>query len=197
MSPRGRPQGSPARLQRSLFLGKLASLRAFGNPTFVTVGSAGKVARCVALGADRGFVRHDGSFADAVSIWTNGEGADVILDPVGGSYLADNLAGPNADDRLVIIGLLACPAAARRRINQTDRLRCGNGNVLKSKTFEIAQVVGQDLVNHRFLRTARMQGVVDRVARQTESSHVAKNLYVILCRERYDLQRSRNALFDQ
>ena len=80
--------------------------RAFGNPTFVTVGSADKVARCVALGADGGFVRHDGSFADAVSTWTHGEGADVILDPVGGSYLADNLRSLNADGRLVIIGLL-------------------------------------------------------------------------------------------
>ena len=80
--------------------------RAFGNPTFVTVGSADKVARCVALGADGGCNRHDGSFADAVSTWTNGEGADVILDPVGGSYLADNLKCLNADGRLVVIGLL-------------------------------------------------------------------------------------------
>ena len=80
--------------------------RAFGNPTFVTVGSADKVARCVALGADAGFNRHDGSFADAVSTWTDGEGADVILDPVGGSYLADNLKSLNADGRLVVIGLL-------------------------------------------------------------------------------------------
>ena len=57
------------------------------------------IPRCVALGADGGFVRHDGSFADAVSTWTSGEG-------VVGSYLAANLKSLNADGRLVIIGLL-------------------------------------------------------------------------------------------
>ena len=80
--------------------------KAFGNPTFVTAGSADKIERCIALGADGGFNRHDGSFAPAVAAWTDGEGADVILDPVGAAYLQDNLASLAVDGRLVIIGLL-------------------------------------------------------------------------------------------
>ena len=80
--------------------------KAFGNPTFVTAGSAAKIDRCVALGASAGFNRHDGSFAPAVSAWTNGQGVDVILDPVGGAYLADNLGSLALDGRLVVIGLL-------------------------------------------------------------------------------------------
>ncbi len=79
--------------------------REFGNPCFVTAGSEGKIARCVELGADGGFNRHDGSFVDAVRKWSE-SGADVILDPVGAAYLAENLKSLNLDGRLVIIGLL-------------------------------------------------------------------------------------------
>lgn len=80
--------------------------RAFGSPCFVTAGSDDKVARCIALGAADGVNRHSGSFRAAVATWTNNAGCDVILDPVGASYLADNLASLAVDGRLVIIGLM-------------------------------------------------------------------------------------------
>ena len=80
--------------------------RAFGNPVFVTAGSADKIARCVELGAAGGHSRHEGSFVDAVNKFSDGAGADVILDPVGASYLADNQAALAVDGRLVIIGLM-------------------------------------------------------------------------------------------
>ena len=80
--------------------------KAFGNPVFVTAGSQDKVDRCIELGADGGMNRHEGDFAQAIKTWTGGRGADVILDPVGGAYLAANLASLATDGRLVIIGLL-------------------------------------------------------------------------------------------
>ncbi|MEE4302397.1 MAG: NAD(P)H-quinone oxidoreductase, partial [Pseudomonadales bacterium] len=80
--------------------------RAFGNPVWVTAGSDEKIERCVALGAEAGHVRHAGSFAPAVKEWTDGAGMDVILDPVGGAYLEDNIASLAVDGRLVIIGLM-------------------------------------------------------------------------------------------
>ena len=79
--------------------------REFGNPCFVTAGSASKIDRCMELGADAGCNRHDGSFVAAVRQWCE-SGADVILDPVGAAYLADNLECLSLDGRLVIIGLL-------------------------------------------------------------------------------------------
>lgn len=79
--------------------------REFGNPCYVTAGSTAKIDRCVELGADAGFNRHDGSFADSVRAWSGG-GVDVILDPVGAAYVADNLKCLNLDGRLVVIGLL-------------------------------------------------------------------------------------------
>lgn len=80
--------------------------KAFGNPVWITAGSAAKIARCVELGAEAGHDRHEGSFAEAVQAWTDGAGMDVILDPVGAGYLQDNLRSLAVDGRLVIIGLM-------------------------------------------------------------------------------------------
>lgn len=81
-------------------------LRASGHPCFVTASGTDKIARCVALGADSGHDRGQGSFLKAVQDWTEGEGVDVILDPVGGQYLADNLASLRLNGRLILIGLM-------------------------------------------------------------------------------------------
>ncbi len=80
--------------------------KAFGNPVFVTAGNADKIARCVELGAAGGHSRHEGSFVEAVQAFSADKGADVILDPVGASYLPDNQAALAIDGRLVIIGLM-------------------------------------------------------------------------------------------
>lgn len=77
--------------------------RAWGNPTFATVGSADKEQRCRDLGADGTANRHDGPWLEKVKAWG---GADVILDPVGGSYLADNVEALNPRGRLINIGLM-------------------------------------------------------------------------------------------
>ncbi|MCY4015030.1 MAG: NAD(P)H-quinone oxidoreductase [Gammaproteobacteria bacterium] len=115
--------------------------KAFGNPTFVTVGSDEKVARCVDLGADGGVNRHEGGFVDAVSEWTQGKGADVILDPVGGSYLVDNLASLNLDGRLVVIGLLGgSRAELPLGMMMTRRLRV-IGSTLRARTIAAKALV--------------------------------------------------------
>ncbi len=85
--------------------------RAFGNPVFVTAGADGKIERCVTLGASRGCNRHSGSFVDHVKSWTDGNGFDVILDPVGASYLNDNIGSLAIDGRLVLIGLMGGASA--------------------------------------------------------------------------------------
>lgn len=77
-----------------------------GHRTFVTVGSAEKVARCVAFGADGGAVRHDGPWVEAVRAWAP-EGVDLILDPVGAAYLGPDLDVLARDGRIVLIGLMS------------------------------------------------------------------------------------------
>ena len=80
--------------------------RESGNPVFVTVGGEDKLERCLALGAVGGTNRHNQRFADLVPEWTDSQGFDLILDPVGGAYLQDNLASLRTDGRLVLIGLM-------------------------------------------------------------------------------------------
>ncbi len=75
--------------------------KAFGNPCWVSVGSAERLAYCEALGAQGGVVRTD----DLESLRDFGP-FDVILDPVGGNYSALNLELMALDGRWVLIGLM-------------------------------------------------------------------------------------------
>lgn len=81
-------------------------LKGSHHPVFVTAGSARKIAECVKLGAAAGFDRHAGSFLESARDWCGETGVDVVLDPVGGQYLADNLALLGLGGRLVLIGLM-------------------------------------------------------------------------------------------
>jgi len=71
----------------------------------VTVGSDTKAEACRALGAETILYRSE-SFADRVRALTDKRGADVVLDHIGGGYLAENLRCLATYGRLVIIGLL-------------------------------------------------------------------------------------------
>ena len=76
------------------------------NPCFVTAGTKEKISRCIELGAEGGTVRNVENFADAVAKWTDNNGVQVILDPVGANYLEDNLKSLALEGRLVMIGLM-------------------------------------------------------------------------------------------
>lgn len=109
--------------------------RQSGNPCYVTAGSESKVARCVELGAAAGCDRHAASFAEQVREWTAGEGVDVILDPVGGAYLADNLASLKLEGRLVVIGLLGGARAELPLAAVLTRRLSVIGSTLRSRTI--------------------------------------------------------------
>ena len=80
--------------------------KAKGNPCFVTAGTKEKISRCMELGAEGGTVRNEENFADAVAKWTDNNGVQVILDPVGANYLEDNMKSLSLEGRLVMIGLM-------------------------------------------------------------------------------------------
>ncbi len=75
--------------------------KAFGNPCWVSVGSAERLAYCVELGAQGGVLR--GEDLQGLSDFAP---FDVILDPVGGDYAALNLQLLGLDGRWVNIGLM-------------------------------------------------------------------------------------------
>src|SRR5450756_760381 len=77
----------------------------------VTAGSAEKLDACRKLGADITINYREEDFVAKLRDATSGRGADVILDIVGGAYLARNIAALAPDGRIANIGL---QQAARR-----------------------------------------------------------------------------------
>jgi putative PIG3 family NAD(P)H quinone oxidoreductase len=80
--------------------------KAWGARVFCTVGSADKAAAARGLGADAAINYRTQDFVVEVSRLTEGRGANVILDMVGGSYIERNLRCLALEGRLVQIAFL-------------------------------------------------------------------------------------------
>jgi NADPH2:quinone reductase len=81
--------------------------KTFGATVIVTAGSDAKCAACRALGADLAVNYRTADFVAAVMTATGGRGADVILDIVGGDYVAWNYAVAAEEGRIVQIATQA------------------------------------------------------------------------------------------
>ncbi len=77
-----------------------------GARSLVTAGSDAKCEQCLRFGADVAINYNSGPFAPKVRAATNERGVDVILDSIGGAYLAQNLEALAQGGRLVLIGLM-------------------------------------------------------------------------------------------
>ncbi|MGE3968539.1 MAG: NAD(P)H-quinone oxidoreductase [Dongiaceae bacterium] len=77
-----------------------------GAKVMATAGGPEKVAACRALGADRSIDYKAEDFVTAVKDFTGDRGIDVILDMVGGDYIARNLKCLAREGRLVQIAFL-------------------------------------------------------------------------------------------
>jgi NADPH:quinone reductase-like Zn-dependent oxidoreductase len=74
--------------------------------SIVTAGSDAKCEACLRHGADVAINYNSGPFAPKVRASTNGHGCEVVLDSIGGAYLAGNLEALANGGRLVLIGLM-------------------------------------------------------------------------------------------
>ena len=83
--------------------------KAFGAFVVTTAGSDEKCRAAERLGADAAVNYKQADFVEAVKEATNGHGADVILDMVGGDYLARNLDAVAEEGRIVMISTIAGP----------------------------------------------------------------------------------------
>ena len=77
--------------------------KAFDARVIVTAGTAQKCAACRELGADVAINYREGDFVEATLRATDGRGADVILDMVGGDYLPRNAAAAALEGRIAVI----------------------------------------------------------------------------------------------
>lgn len=133
--------------------------RAIGARSVGTARTAGKLERARALGLDLGVVPDDGRFAKAVGA------PDVILELVGGAYLAEDLACIASRGRLVLVGLMA-GARAELDLGLVLRKRVSLiGTVLRSRPLEEKIAAMQAFSRHVVPLIARgtIAPVVDRV----------------------------------
>ncbi|WP_065261901.1 zinc-binding dehydrogenase [Pseudomonas bananamidigenes] len=117
--------------------------KAFGNPCWVSVGSAERLAYCEALGAQGGVVRTD----DLESLRDFGP-FDVILDPVGGNYSALNLKLMAQDGRWVLIGLMGGREAKLDLAQVLARRVQLLGSTLRSRDDQFKADLFSDLRQH-------------------------------------------------
>ncbi len=83
----------------------------FGARVIVTAGSEEKCDACRKLGADVAINYKAEDFVAAVKTATDGKGADVILDMVGGDYIGRNYEAASVEGRIVQIAFAGSPKA--------------------------------------------------------------------------------------
>ena len=106
---------------------------ATGNRVFATAGSDEKCAACVRLGAAAAFNYRTQDWEAELKKATGGKGVDVILDMVGGDYVAKELKCLADEGRLVFIAFLRGPKA-ELDINQVMQRRLSiTGSTLRPR----------------------------------------------------------------
>ena len=85
--------------------------KAFGARVITTAGSDEKCEACRKLGADVAVNYKTEDFVAATKAATDGKGADVILDMVGGDYIGRNYEAATVEGRIVQIAFQGGPKA--------------------------------------------------------------------------------------
>ncbi|HET8773834.1 MAG TPA: NAD(P)H-quinone oxidoreductase [Thermoanaerobaculia bacterium] len=106
-----------------------------------TVGSDDKAARARALGADLSINYKTSAFVDDVLAWTEGAGADLVIDIVGAGYFERNLAVLKEGGCLVLVGVMS---GTRGEIDLDPillkRLRL-KGTIMRSRPIEAKRAI--------------------------------------------------------
>lgn len=121
---------------------------AFGARVFTSAGSWEKCRACERLGAERAVNHREEDFVAVFKEATGGNGIDVILDMVGGSYIQRNIEVAAVEGRIVSIAFLE---GAKAEINFSKlmfkRLTL-SGSTLRSRSIEFKSRLVQDLHRH-------------------------------------------------
>jgi NADPH2:quinone reductase len=119
--------------------------KALGHRVFATAGSADKCRACEDLGAERAIDYKTEDFAAVVKELTNGKGVDVVLDMVGGDYVAREIGCLADDGRIVVIALLG-GAKANVDLGQVLRRRLTiTGSTLRPRPVAFKAQIAREL----------------------------------------------------
>jgi len=122
--------------------------KAMGATVIATAGSDEKCAACLALGADQVINYKTRDFQEEVKRLTSGQGVNVILDMVAGSYVAKEIESLSEEGRLVIIAVqggikseINAGLVLRRRLTVT-------GSTLRPRPIAFKQAIAQALLKN-------------------------------------------------
>jgi len=118
--------------------------RAFQHEVFATAGSAEKCSACEKLGAVAIDYRQQ-DFTDVIRRATEGRGVDVILDMVGGDYVARELALLAADGRLIMLAFLGGANATIPLGDIVFKRLLLTGSALRPRSIEFKARIAQEL----------------------------------------------------
>jgi putative PIG3 family NAD(P)H quinone oxidoreductase len=140
-------------------------IREAGGRVIVTAGSEEKCRRCVDLGAEAAIDYKREEFPQRVLELTGGRGVDVILDPIGGSYLEGNLGCLAVGGRLVVIGLTGGARATIDLAVLMIKRQQVIGSTLRARPVEEKEVIveGFEETFWPAVEAGRLQPVVHRV----------------------------------
>ncbi len=117
-----------------------------GSRVFTTAGSAEKCAACEGLGAERAINYREEDFLSVIKEATGGEGVDVILDMVGGDYIAKNIKALRPEGRLVFIAFLGGSRCEFDFLPMMLKRLSIMGSTLRPRSIEEKSVIAEDLL---------------------------------------------------
>jgi NADPH2:quinone reductase len=139
--------------------------KAMGSQVIVTAGSDEKCAACLSLGADHAINYKTQDFKDEVKRITNGKGVNVILDMVGGDYIAREVESLADDGRIVIIAVQGGTKSTfnaglvlRKRLTIT-------GSTLRQRPVAFKAAIAQACLKHAWplLESGKIKPVIYKV----------------------------------
>jgi len=160
--------------------------KAFGARVITTAGSLEKCDACRRLGADVAVNYKTEDFVAATKAATNDKGAEVILDMVGGDYIARNYEAAAVEGRIVQIAFQGSPKATvdfrrimLKRLHHTgSTLRTRSvpdkGAIARAVEDNVLPLIAAGKVKPVIFRTFAMKDAAAAHALMESSTHIGK-----------------------
>jgi len=157
----------------------------------ITAGSAEKCDACRRLGADVAINYKSEDFVAATKAATEGKGADVILDMVGGDYIERNYEAAAVEGRVVQIALQAGPKATVNFHRIMLKRLTHTGSTLRARSISDKGAIARAVEEHvlPLIAAGRVKPVIDTTfplakaaaahARLEASAHIGKIVLTI------------------
>jgi len=169
-------------------IGTMATMlaKAFGLQVITTCGSDEKCAASLKVGADLSINYKAQDFVEEVKDFTQGNGVQLVLDVVAGSYTQRNLDALGEDGRLVVIAVLGGPVSEINVAKMMVRRQSITGSTLRPRSNVFKGMLADELFREVWpmVESGELRPVMDQTfamadaagahARMEAGEHVGK-----------------------